>query len=302
VMVTGFRSELLKLAKLAGGEQATPSSNDHLSVKLDALRAKLDRSRGSTTAKKQAKPSLDEVIAKRSEKRKSSSARGSADTIDTDRAGKKPKPATVTIGSGSEAEADDDDGDNDTKSVVRLLSKLVKRGRSSRSTGDDGSSSSGEHEGGRLDADRRVDIIRVAKRHPGKLTNIMLKNMSSLIGERLPPEGEGPEEARPVVTAYLHGVLHISCPREKMGLRNSREFATIALAMDHIVRGQVSAGLDVLTQRWKALERTLVDGHWSMARWHELIPTTEAPLLSRGENHAALRLEKSERSINLKKG
>ena len=55
------------------------------------------------------------------------------------------------------------------------------------------------------------------------------------------------------------------------------------------------SGLDMVAQRIKAIERSLVDGSWNQARWMELIPTGDALLASRVEAKAAHRAEAEER-------
>eukprot|EP00973_Karenia_brevis_P011721 1585919-Karenia_brevis.AAC.1 len=61
-----------------------------------------------------------------------------------------------------------------------------------------------------------------------------------------------------------------------MGLRNSREAITLASCMDALLRGNQAGALDILAQRLKALERSIVDQNWNVARWMELIPTGDA--------------------------
>eukprot|EP00973_Karenia_brevis_P089894 12399956-Karenia_brevis.AAC.1 len=85
--------------------------------------------------------------------------------------------------------------------------------------------------------------------------------------------------------------------RDKMGLRNSREALTLATAIDQILKGSPAGALDVLMQRLKALERSIIDGNWNTARWFELIPTSEANLSLQEEALQAQKLERSERDL-----
>ena len=105
----------------------------------------------------------------------------------------------------------------------------------------------------------------------------------------------------PVVVAYLHAVLFTSHPRDKMGLRNSREFQTLAAIADHLIQGHLGAVMDIIMQRWIALEKSVNDQNWNLAKWHELISTGEMPLTSREEDLAAVRVEKWERQVTAKK-
>ena len=88
--------------------------------------------------------------------------------------------------------------------------------------------------------------------------------------------------------------------KDNMGLRNSREAFTLSTAIDCILRGSPAGALDVLTQRLKALEKSIIDGNWHVARWLELLPTSEANLSLQEETQRAQKLEAAERS--LKKG
>ena len=109
----------------------------------------------------------------------------------------------------------------------------------------------------------------------------------------------GPNDAalQPIVQAYLHQILFKEHPKQKIGLRNSREIETLGLIADTLLRGEQAAGLDVVMQRLKALERSLIDENWTVARWYELIPTGDAQLTSRAEATAAAKLEESERKL-----
>ena len=88
---------------------------------------------------------------------------------------------------------------------------------------------------------------------------------------------------------------------DKMGLRNSREALTLAASMDALLRGNTSGAMDVLAQRLKALERSIVDSNWQEARWMELIPTGDAQLSSQEETQRAQKLEKADRDIRAPK-
>eukprot|EP00973_Karenia_brevis_P073877 10270897-Karenia_brevis.AAC.1 len=82
-----------------------------------------------------------------------------------------------------------------------------------------------------------------------------------------------------------------------MGLRNSREALTLSAIIDALLRGNPAGALDIVAQRLKALERSIVDGNWQTARWMELIPTGEAQLSMQEETLKAQRLEKAERDL-----
>eukprot|EP00973_Karenia_brevis_P083092 11520021-Karenia_brevis.AAC.1 len=58
-----------------------------------------------------------------------------------------------------------------------------------------------------------------------------------------------------------------------MGLRNSREALTLAGIINALLRGNPAGALDIVAQRLKAPERSIVDENWQVAGWMELIPT-----------------------------
>ena len=64
---------------------------------------------------------------------------------------------------------------------------------------------------------------------------------------------------------------------------NSRELSTLALALGMITQGDVANAGDVSASRWRAVEALAAHGHWGQAQWTELIPSSEAGLLSPGE-------------------
>ena len=82
-----------------------------------------------------------------------------------------------------------------------------------------------------------------------------------------------------------------------MGLRNSREALTLAMAINAILRGSPAAALDILTQRLKALEKSILDSSGNVARWMELLPTSEAHLSSQEETIKAQKLEQAEKAL-----
>ena len=195
----------------------------------------------------------------------------------------------TTNGTDADGIPDSDDDGKVSKLAKGLCKAHVQNKRALVSDLDD--SSSGEEDGGRLDQTRQLDILKVAVKKPGKLSRSTLLKMMELVGERLPPD-QMEAELLPVVTAYLHGVLFVSHTQDKLGLRNTREFQTLAQAADQLLKGHIAACLDTLLQRWKALEKSIVDGNWNVARRHELLPPQETPLISMQESKAAHKAEK----------
>ena len=74
--------------------------------------------------------------------------------------------------------------------------------------------------------------------------------------------------------------------------RNQKELTTIALASDHILRGNLERGLDVLAQRFKRVEAQatgVMDG--AIAERLEITPRLEVSSLSPAEREEAIDLE-----------
>ena len=92
-----------------------------------------------------------------------------------------------------------------------------------------------------------------------------------------------------VMQAYLSTVYFPSRTERSIGLRTSREMRTIGLAVDLIVGGHILHGLDVLLQRFKALEIAAEQGSWEQARWLELIPSADVAAWSREDLRSAMR-------------
>ena len=117
--------------------------------------------------------------------------------------------------------------------------------------------------------------------------------MNMHVGDRMAPGNN----MSPIATVYVTSVMFTQLGREKMGLRNSREAQTLAYAMDSLLRGEPSACMDILAQRLKALEGSIVDSNWNVARWMELIPTGEAQLSSQEETQRVQKIESAERAL-----
>ena len=117
--------------------------------------------------------------------------------------------------------------------------------------------------------------------------------MRSFLG----PRGEADVSDQPRVLAYLETVFNQRYGKDAMGLRTSREMRAIAETVDALVEGDVLRARDLLIQRFKALETSVIDGTWSRARHHELIPEEGVGLASAAERQAISRLELQRRKL-----
>ena len=276
-----------ELEKLSKRISSTGNKDTAVQGRLSALRDKLSKhrrdERGENAGGSRPAPvvppakrvKLNEIIQLRAEAvhnpGRSSSSRGEA--LDVEEV---------------KAEGDDDD----TKAFRRQVIKALG-GKSVGAGADD--SSSGEDEGGLMDRSRHVNLIKTWKSRPGQLTLKTLGRMQDTLGVHQLPHQNTSDAAAPIATAYVHQVMRTQFPGDKMTLRNWRELLTLSQVMDLCLAGKVESGLDMVAQRIKAIERSLVDGSWNQARWMELIPTGDALLASRVEAKAAHRAEAEER-------
>ena len=102
---------------------------------------------------------------------------------------------------------------------------------------------------------------------------------------------------QPRVLAYLETVFNQRYGKDAVGLRTSREMRTIAESIDALMEGDVLRASDLLIQRFKALETSVIDGTWARARHHELIPEEGVGLASAEERQAISRLELQRRKL-----
>ena len=68
-----------------------------------------------------------------------------------------------------------------------------------------------------------------------------------------------------------------------MGMRTARELQTLSTVLDYLARGRPQHAADVVAQRMKALEQSVVDGHWEKASFLELLEAPGSTLLNKQE-------------------
>ena len=74
-------------------------------------------------------------------------------------------------------------------------------------------------------------------------------------------EGESPR-----FSTYLQAVFFGQYPADKISARTASELRTLARALDELGTGALGAVGDVLVQPFKALESSVKDGSWNVAR------------------------------------
>ena len=101
---------------------------------------------------------------------------------------------------------------------------------------------------------------------------------------------------RPVVTRYLLTILSTT-RAGTISLRNEPELRTVVETLDALLVGNLSRVGDILAQRFKALETSIADGQWAIARHFEIIPESDASMVTYAEREHAVRLELRERKL-----
>ena len=80
------------------------------------------------------------------------------------------------------------------------------------------------------------------------------------------------EALAPMCMAYVTSVLLPSLGPE-VGARNSEELRTLAAAVDLILKGRISQGLDILMGRFAAVETLATSEAWDVARHLQVQPS-----------------------------
>ena len=132
-------------------------------------------------------------------------------------------------------------------------------------------------------------IQEKAVRDPGQLTADMLGQMRKFLVTQ--QGGSSKEDIEAICMSYLTSVLLPSRPT--MSLRSSGELRNLGTAMDYLLQGNVVAGLDVLSQRFKTVEASETEG-WAMARHLQLVSDTGVSSLPRREREMIAKQEKDD--------
>ena len=130
--------------------------------------------------------------------------------------------------------------------------------------------------------------MAVAQKKPGRLSQ--LSRRSELGNSESHWRGEK-------VLAYLNQVILSHHPVSQVGIRNHRELMTLAMAVDYILEGDYVRALDLLIQRFKAVETSLGENGWHMAKHLELIPPTAVALTTIDEKDMAAKAELRNRKL-----
>lgn len=163
-------------------------------------------------------------------------------------------------------------------------------GTGSRERSSDSSRSSGSSHFRKTSA-RGGDLWRVAQKKPGHLAVRSLNEMTRYLSERTDWAEDENAWSGQKVMAYLNQVVLVNHQPAKIGVRSHRELVTLAMALDAILAGQLKQSLDLLMQRFKAVEASFQEGGWNTAKHLEIIPPSAASLTREDERHMAARSE-----------
>ena len=164
-----------------------------------------------------------------------------------------------------------------------------------------GTEESSENTDGEIDMNQDTKVRQLAANRPGALLRSGLIQMVRYTGD-----AQGGREARVAVErrglalGYLTRGL-LATLGDRVPVRAERELRTHAEAIDGIMAGRVQAVGDLLMQRFRAVETSLIeDGGWALARHLEVIPETRVSTVPMAMRSDIVRSERKERSARSK--
>ena len=188
----------------------------------------------------------------------------------------------------------------ESKAASQKKKKKEQSKKKEKKKRDSSSSSSEKSESSsfQLAPARGGELWRAAQKKPRRLTRLGLDEMTRYLADRADDAEADQRWKGQKITAYLHQVLLVTNPPQKIGLRMLRELQTIAVTLDHLLCGRLPQATDTLMQRLKACEMSLTEGGWTTARHLEIIPPSSASLVQAEERELAAKQEI--RSLKLK--
>ena len=140
-----------------------------------------------------------------------------------------------------------------------------------------------------------MSIQYTALHQPGALYQAGMDEMAKYLGARGGAIA-GSNTPDKVVT-FLTSIFHGSHPIKECGVRNARELRTLAMALDSLGAGSLPQLADLLMQRFKAVQSSITDNSWNLAKRLELIPEDGLSLTTFEERRAAARDEVMTRKL-----
>jgi hypothetical protein len=132
---------------------------------------------------------------------------------------------------------------------------------------------------------KHLQLVEYANKFPGRLASRLLLRMKDALGrEGGATSAHAVSEGAPVVaTPYFLGIMIPHYNAAQMPHRLRREMRTMCLFLNLLASNQAPRAADLVAQRIKALERSMVDNNWWRAQHLELIPSEGATLIDRDE-------------------
>ena len=186
-----------------------------------------------------------------------------------------------------------DEKHEDKRKVKGKKKKKQKKKDGRSSSGSTSSGNSSESSGSlfREASARGGDLWKLSQKKPGLLTEAALREMSRYLAGQSEVGLEKESWGQQKVLAYLNQIVLSAHPPSKIGVRAHRELVTVATCIDHLLSSKNLECLDVLIQRFKAIELSIQDGSWHLARHFELIPPSGAQLSREEERQMATKAE-----------
>ena len=191
------------------------------------------------------------------------------------------------------------------KKGKRILKNQKKKKKKSKERGKSKSSSSGsdsetkeEESETTIEADEtlfeeQTTVKKVAKAVPGLLTANWIKESQRYLMTAQGLAWEAHQgEVPALATQFFRNQV---APR--MGAAMSREFMTLAFAVDQALQGNICMTLDTLVQRMKALSSMSSGVHFSIAQKLELLPAEKTNPASLEETQEAARAARQEDKV-----
>ena len=122
---------------------------------------------------------------------------------------------------------------------------------------------------------KRGDVVAFAAKHPGALTGFFLAGVHARLSHGVVTETR--QLRRASVTQWAGSDSSLN------EVRDRREVATLAMAMDHVNRRELAQAMDVLSQRILAIQMAKrKGGSWEKAEVLELLPPAGGALAPPG--------------------
>ena len=292
------KMEALKGAVKAGEEEKKKKKRKKGATPAQAAVGKTDESKGRKKAKKKKrkKPPTEkdvtptwfgEKVEAKESRDESSSSSYESETSSSRTSGKTKKKKADKKSKKKKAKA----GDRGPFGVGRKVS--YDGGKKS----DEEETDSQSFQGGAPEKrSQQLVLMEYADRKPGRLTSRLLQKMAKLLNRSGAPFHGDPaaENKTPAVATNYYLQVLLPSLKEKANVRTQRELRTLTQVLDLLAEGKVKQGADIVSQRMKSIELSLVDQGWQRAQHLELIPLESATLADVEEQRMATKEHNNE--------